>query len=911
MSDTLRSALSDRYELLRELGAGGMATVYLARDVRHAREVAIKVLHPELAAVLGAERFLSEIRTTASLQHPHILPLFDSGEAAGQLFYVMPFVDGETLRSRLEREKQLPIADAVLLAREVAGALQYAHERGVIHRDIKPENILLQGAPGDQHALVADFGIALAVTNAGGSRMTQTGLSLGTPQYMAPEQAMGERAIDARADIYALGAVTYEMLAGEPPFVGPNSQSIVARVLTERPRALLDVRDRVPAHVADAVEAALAKLPADRPATAAQFANALREESTRGRASAPRPSPRTRWRDVRLIGMAIVTAASLAVAAWSLRRPVPTEGPVLRVTIAMPDSLVDATTSQTTGHLAIAPDGSRLAMVARAAGSLNSQVWLRERHAIEARPIPGVFNVRDPFFGPNGTRIGVLEPSSGTIRLMDLDGSAEVRLKWKGLGPASWGHDGFIYVSDTSARQGIARFPATGGAAAPVTRVDTTRREASHQAPQLLADGRGVVFSVVYGSTTDMSTRDIAVASLDAGTPHRVLTRGVAAWVPVPGILIVLRADGHLVAMPFDAQTRTIGRPEVEVATDVWHGVTVATWDLALSTTGTLVYRAGSKGPNLSELVWLSRDGAVTVADTGWRADFVSMRLSPDGRRVVAEVYESSAAGLWIGSLTDGARSKLTRDDMRPQRPIWTPDGQRVAYINASVAPWSVVSQRADGSDAPRVEVQDTTDVSSVLATGDGSAWIYRTSSSAVSRGNIRLLRVGERVARPLVETPADERHPALSPDGRWLAYRSDESGSSEVYVRPFPNVADARITISTGGGSDPVWSRDGRELFYIDGRERLVSAEMQLAGGALQVQRRRDLFTVPADIVGNIAIARYDVAPDGRRFLMARRRSALSPGDAGRQYTYVLNWLDEVRARLAAAKAAGAGAQR
>ncbi|HMA03683.1 MAG TPA: serine/threonine-protein kinase, partial [Gemmatimonadaceae bacterium] len=228
---SLTRALIDRYRFERELGAGGMATVYLAEDVRHHRPVAIKVLHPELSAILGPERFLKEIELTASLQHPHILPLFDSGSADGLLYYVMPLVEGETLRARLERERQLPVADAVQIASEVADALHYAHGRNVVHRDIKPENILLQNG----HALVADFGIALAVQQAGGSRMTQTGLSLGTPQYMSPEQAMGERSVDARTDIYSLGAVTYEMLAGQPPFTGPNAQSIVAQVLTAEP----------------------------------------------------------------------------------------------------------------------------------------------------------------------------------------------------------------------------------------------------------------------------------------------------------------------------------------------------------------------------------------------------------------------------------------------------------------------------------------------------------------------------------------------------------------------------------------------------------------------------------------------------------------------------------------------------
>ncbi len=279
MSDILtrlRASLADRYRLEQEIGEGGMATVYLAHDIKHDRDVAIKVLHPDLGAALGGERFLTEIRTTARLQHPHILPLLDSGDAGGLLYYVMPLVTGETLRARLDRDRQLPIDEALRIAREVADALGYAHGQNVIHRDIKPENILLQ----DGHALVADFGIALAVQSAGGQRMTQTGLSLGTPQYMSPEQAMGERAIDARSDIYALGAVTYEMLAGDPPFTGSSVQAIVAKVMTERPSPLHTVRDTVPEHVEAAVMMALAKLPADRFASAAEFSAAMQPGQT-------------------------------------------------------------------------------------------------------------------------------------------------------------------------------------------------------------------------------------------------------------------------------------------------------------------------------------------------------------------------------------------------------------------------------------------------------------------------------------------------------------------------------------------------------------------------------------------------------------------------------------------------------
>jgi serine/threonine-protein kinase len=322
----LQSALVDRYRLDREIGAGGMATVYLAQDVRHDRQVALKVLRPELAAVIGAERFLAEIKLTANLQHPHILPLFDSGEADGYLFYVMPFVEGETLRDRLNRDKQLPVAEAVRITIEVASALDYAHRRGVVHRDIKPENILLH----DGQALVADFGIALAASKAGGSRMTETGMSLGTPHYMSPEQAMGEREITARSDVYALGCVLYEMLTAEPPFTGATAQAVVARVVTESPRALVPQRHTIPRHVEAAVLTALEKLPADRFATAAEFADALKDKNfassvslePAAAAGAAQPTAGGRRRPGPVV---MVLAAALAVATaaalWGWLRP--------------------------------------------------------------------------------------------------------------------------------------------------------------------------------------------------------------------------------------------------------------------------------------------------------------------------------------------------------------------------------------------------------------------------------------------------------------------------------------------------------------------------------------------------------------------------------------------------------------
>jgi Tol biopolymer transport system component len=341
----LADALAGRYQIDREIGSGGMATVYLARDVRHDRDVAVKVLHPELGAAIGGERFLAEIKTTAKLQHPHILPLLDSGQIDGSLYYVMPFIAGDTLRGRITREGQLPIEDALQIARDVADALGAAHALGIIHRDIKPENILLQGT----HALVADFGIALAVQQAGGARMTQTGLSLGTPQYMSPEQAMGERQIDLRADLYALGAVTYEMLVGNPPFTGTSVQAIVARAMTERPSSLRTVRDTIPPGVEAAVLKALAKLPADRFGSTAAYAEALASGLTiapvvSGRASRTSARRSTRlWQGVALVASAVAVALAFVprspgVRSVLMQRQLTYEGSVIGTAIS-PDGL--------------------------------------------------------------------------------------------------------------------------------------------------------------------------------------------------------------------------------------------------------------------------------------------------------------------------------------------------------------------------------------------------------------------------------------------------------------------------------------------------------------------------------------------------------------------------------------------
>ncbi|HSB52939.1 MAG TPA: protein kinase, partial [Gemmatimonadales bacterium] len=436
---SLASALQDRYRIERQLGQGGMATVYLAQDLRNHRKVALKVLRPDLAALLGAERFLLEIETTANLHHPHILPLFDSGQAGDFLYYAMPFVPGESLRDRLTRENQLPIADAVRIATDVADALDYAHRSGVLHRDIKPENILLH----DGRALVADFGVALAMKNAGGTRLTETGLSLGTPQYMSPEQSAAERDLDPRTDVYALGAVTYEMLAGEPPFTGNTTQAIIAKRMMETPRPISVLRKAVPPAVEAAVLRALEKLPADRPASAAAYAAALKET---GRTAEVVPLPAKaglRWRTAALVlsGVALSVFAIrgyLGAKASTATAALPT-----RVTIPLgQDQLLE----QDGLPFDLSADGSEIVYSAASEGK--SQLYLRPIGSFQGTPIPGTEGARQPFFSPDGAWIGYV--ANHRLEKVSRDGGAplviaEVPDQWFG---AAWGRNGTIYFAE-------------------------------------------------------------------------------------------------------------------------------------------------------------------------------------------------------------------------------------------------------------------------------------------------------------------------------------------------------------------------------------------------------------------------------------------------------------------------------
>jgi serine/threonine-protein kinase len=586
--ERLNAALAGRYLIERELGEGGMATVYLADDIKHERKVALKVLKPELAAVVGAERFLAEIKTTANLQHPHILPLFDSGEADSFLFYVMPYVEGETLRERIDRERQLPVDEALGIATAVAGALHVAHEQGVVHRDIKPGNILMsRGQP-----LVADFGIALAVSAGGGGRLTETGLSLGTPYYMSPEQATGDQAVGPASDTFALACVLYEMLVGEPPYPGSTAQAVLGKIIQGLPVSATAIRQSVPANVDAAIGKALEKLPADRFTSAQSFARALADPSFRhgvsdeagvGAGIAAGAGNRL---SLILAALLLFTGSTLA---WSLRRP-DAQLPVARYAVALPAD--QAMGLGTGGGIALSPDGRWFVYVGTT-GDSRTQLLLRRRDQLTATPLPGTEGAAHPTVSPDGSKIAYTTGSLNHQRrlmVVSVNGGPPLLVEDSLVdGNAAWGPDGYIYYDGFLEGDGIARVREGGGTPEPVT-MPRSRGDSWHDDPHPLPNGKGILFSARRDDAS--GGFDVAVADLETGGYEILVPGGRAPIYSRTGHLVYVSEEGSLVAVPFDEDRLALTGDAVALA----GGVTTGGPRLTLADDGTLLYVAGEGG---------------------------------------------------------------------------------------------------------------------------------------------------------------------------------------------------------------------------------------------------------------------------------------------------------------------------
>ncbi len=867
--EDLRAALAGRYEIDREIGKGGMATVYLASDLKHDRHVAIKVLRPELAAVLGAERFVQEIKTTANLQHPHILPLFDSGEADSFLYYVMPFIDGETLRDKLDRETQLGIDEAVKITTDVADALDYAHRHGIIHRDIKPENILLL----DGQALVADFGIALAVSTAGAERITETGMSLGTPHYMSPEQATGEKNLSNRSDIYALGSVLYEMLAGDPPHTGASAQQIVMKIVAEDAAPVTSLRKSVPSNVAAAVTKSLEKLPADRFETAKAFAEALGNPGfTLSAVPASALAGGGRMWNRLSVATTVLAALFLGTTLWGWLRGTPGPEPSVTRTTIMP--------TQTDGSVqpyqspALSRDGTKLVYAVVEGDQAARGLYLRALDRFDAVRIPGTEGGMAPFFSPDGEWIGFW--ADGAMRKVPVSGGPVVVVaQTEELASAVWGPDDRIVFSGALTR--LHQVSASGGPIETLTALDFDgNTDVGHYAGTILPRANAVLFT-----SATVASVGVAVASMDTGEWHILIEGAVGAFYLPTGHLLFVRPGGSLWAVPFDHERLEIsGEPVLAMDQAVaWARV---------AENGTIVFGARRQLIQ-SELTWVDHTGTGTSLGFPPRR-YLHPRLSPDGRQAAVTIREPGPgrAAIWILDLERRTRTRFTEAGTGSRWPVWTHAGTRIAFAtDREGAAFDLFWKPVDGSaQAEPLLAGQTLRVPFSWSEDHQTLAYYEFRDS---RGHIRTLSAeGESVS--VTSSTADERAPNFSPDGRWLAYVSNESGEDQVYVKPYPALR-AAMPVSIDGGIAPVWSRAGDAL-YFRREDRMMVVDVSSDG---RFGSPRELFRQAYALSpigrGN---PNFDVGDD--RFLMVRRLEV-----DGRQSPIhvVLNFFEELKARM------------
>ena len=829
----LAAALADRYRIVRELGAGGMATVYLAEDLKHGRQVAIKVLRPELAAVIGPERFVREIRTIAALQHPHILGLIDSGEVEGTAYYVMPFVEGESLRDRLHRDKQLPIADALRIASEVASALDYAHRHGVIHRDIKPENILLH----DGQALVADFGIALAASKSGGSRMTETGMSLGTPHYMSPEQAMGEREITARSDVYALGVVTYEMLTGDPPFTGSTAQAIVARMMTEAPRPLVVQRHTIPAPVEAAVLTALEKLPADRFATAAEFGAALqrapegaRPEATRPMRSVAAPSaPRGARRAARLAAVpALILLGALGgfllSRAKSRSAALPmTFGHTIRVTWDPGLEILPA----------ISPDGKS---VAYAQGTTS-------RMQIFVRPVAGGRSIRltddtagvqsHPRWSPDGSRVLFLA-GGGVFSAPATGGPAQPEVpagRPTAVVSATWSPDGstVAYVVGDSLFLRKA-----DGTSRPLATFNEPSVCAWSPNGELIACDSGNVLSFVVGEAFgNLSPGAIVVVRVSSGEVTRVTdsvtVNQVPVWSPDNRWLYFI-SSRHGPRDIYAQRVSGTGHPAGD-AIRLTTGLGAHTFSLSADGRR-LAYAAYISTSNVWALAPAGRrvaSAADAIRITQGNQTIENVNLSRDGQWLY---YDSDLAGnmdLYRLRLATGVSERLNTDPADDFAPWPSPDGREVAFHSwRSGKSRDIYVMPLDGGPVQRVT--DTPLQEALVSwSPDGNALAF---CEFTARGGLWIARRTNGVWGQPVRRLDHGFWPVWSPDGRSIVVSTGIVRGSVLVVPVGPG--PERVVVDAAGGIE------ADKAFWIDGGATLIFRGRDASGG-------RSIFTVPA----------------------------------------------------------------
>jgi Tol biopolymer transport system component len=879
------------YEIQAPIGAGGMGEVYRARDTRLERSVAIKILPKEMSNdAMRKQRFEREAKTISSLNHPHICALYDIGEHNNQQFLVMEYLEGETLAQRLEHGA-LPLEQALRIAMEVTDALDRAHRQNIVHRDLKPGNIMLTKSV----AKLLDFGLArlcaepgpmaAAVTEMVGetrdAKLTNEGVIVGTLQYMTPEQLEGRDA-DSRTDLFAMGTVLYEMVTGQPAFVGRSKASLIAAILSSAPAPLGQSQPLTPPALERAVKRCLAKDPDGRWQSAADLRDELRwiaEGSSAAGVAAPftarvKTGERLAW------SLVLVLAFTFALTTWQLARQHRFLPASLRMSILLPPSQ-PLGFSRDRAAFAMSPDGKLLAYTARSGDT--SQLYLRALDRLEPTLVPESEGAYIPFFSPDSRWVGFF--AQGKLKKAAVAGGVpqDVCSAGDGIG-ASWGSDDTIYFTPLWT-MGIWRVPVRGGQAELVIAPEVGKSERAYLWPEVLPGGKTVLFTAWTGGSFDGA--HIVALRLDTRERRTVIEGGTYARYVSTGHLVYARG-AELLAVPFDPQRLEVRGTAVPVLEGLMTGASAGDAAFSFSEGGTLLYVPGGMRVLEYSLVWVDRKASVRPMSRRQRS-FEVPRLSPDGHHV-AVVIAGSTYDIW---LYDVARDTLTRltfggDD---NYPVWSPDGKRIAFNSTRAGAANLYLTAADGSGT--VERLTTSDYSQYPGSWspDGKFLAFTEEAHPHTGDDIWLLPVqGDRRPQPLLQTPFNEWQPRFSPDGRWLAYTSNESGSAEVYVQPFPSPG-AKWKISTDGGTEPLWAPTGRELFYRNG-DKMMAVSLETKP-AFAVSNPRLLFDAPYAHISS-DIPNYDVAPDGR-LLMVRENQQKATVT---QLNVVLNWFEELKQR-------------